>query len=154
MISIIALIDELVTYIYNNSHSLTFTAGVLERLMLIRGNVVLASGGGRAEKPEKCNDRKRESVLVEADKIVNGARQSDYGTPWVNHDITAQYWSLLFNIPITAEQVCKANILQKLARSHNAYKRDNYVDIAGYAENADLCVTHGQMGAREGVQEC
>lgn len=96
---------------------------------------------------------KYKSTLEEAQEIVNGARQKDYGTPWVNHGLTAKYWEVLFGISISAEQVCVANILQKIARESNAYKRDNFVDMAGYAENANLCAIEDQRIIAERVAQ-
>jgi len=79
------------------------------------------------------------SILSEAADIVGGSRQADYGTPLANHSRTAALWSAYLGIPVTARQVCMLNILQKVSRDVHAPKRDNLVDIAGYAENAHLC---------------
>lgn len=79
------------------------------------------------------------SILAEAEAIVHGSRQADYGTPLANHSRTAALWSAYLGIPVTARQVCMLNILQKVSRDVHHSKRDNLVDIAGYAENANLC---------------
>ena len=79
------------------------------------------------------------SILSEAEAIVGGARQADYGTPLANHSRTAALWSVYLGITVTPRQVCMMNVLQKVSRDANAPKRDNLVDIAGYAENANLC---------------
>lgn len=78
------------------------------------------------------------SILKEAAEIVYGPRRKDYGTPSENHGRTAALWTAYLGVPITARQVCALNILQKLSRDANMPKRDNMVDVAGYAENADL----------------
>jgi hypothetical protein len=82
--------------------------------------------------------KRNDSILAEAAKVVNGPRRSYYGTPLVNHSRTAAFWTAYLGIPITAEQVCILNILQKCARSMNTMTRDTLVDIAGYAENIHL----------------
>ena len=79
------------------------------------------------------------SILAEAEAIVHGDRQADYGTPLENHSRTAALWSAYLGHPVTARQVCMLNILQKISRDVHHSKRDNLVDIAGYAENANLC---------------
>ena len=78
------------------------------------------------------------SVLVEAYEVVHTARAADYGTPHANHKQTAELWSAYLGYAITPRQVCILNILQKVSRDAFRVKRDNMVDIAGYAENAEL----------------
>lgn len=87
--------------------------------------------------PRVTPDAKK-SVCQEDHGIVHGARRQDYGTPAENHERTARLWSAYLGVPITARQVCLLNALQKVSRDAHAPKRDNLVDIAGYAENADL----------------
>jgi len=48
-------------------------------------------------------------------------------------------WSALFGFEVSAEQVAQCMIAMKLARARHSYRRDNYVDIAGYAQVAVLC---------------
>lgn len=88
------------------------------------------------------------SVLTEAASVVNGPRRADYGTPLENHQRTADLWNAYLRHPsvdevrlkpITPRDVCMLNILQKISRDRFCPKRDNLVDIAGYAENAHLC---------------
>jgi len=79
------------------------------------------------------------TILSEAHEIVNGDRHQDYGKPEVNHARTAQMWSDYLGIVVTPRQVCMMNILQKISRDVHRTKRDNLVDIAGWAENAERC---------------
>ena len=78
------------------------------------------------------------NVLEEATSVVLGDRRHFYGHPKVNHGRTAEMWSAFLGIPITARQVCLLNILQKISRDANRQKRDNLVDVAGYALNAEM----------------
>lgn len=80
------------------------------------------------------------TILTEATNIVDGARRQSYGTPQENHGRTAALWSAYLGgkREITARDVCMLNILQKVSRDRFAPKRDNLVDIAGYARNAEL----------------
>lgn len=86
------------------------------------------------------------TILREAEKIVTGARRSDYGTPKQNHSCTAELWTAFYKRRgllrkgafLTPEDVCFANILQKVSRSANRITRDGLTDIAGYAENVEI----------------
>lgn len=83
-----------------------------------------------------------ETVLEEAQRIVLGARRDDYGTPLENHSRTAALWNAYIGSSIhvlTARDVCMLNILQKVSRDRHCPKRDNLVDIAGFALNAAMC---------------
>ena len=65
-------------------------------------------------------------------------RGKNYGSPLSNHERTAKLWSDYLGARITAEQVCYMNILQKISRSTFIDKRDNGVDIIGYALNVEI----------------
>ena len=83
-----------------------------------------------------------ETVLEEAQRIVYGDRQKSYGHPLDNHTCTAtmlRAWVLRrfgVDVPFDAESVCWFNILQKTSREANLPKRDNAVDVSGFAANA------------------
>lgn len=79
------------------------------------------------------------SVALEAHELVHGDRRQTYGHPKANHARTAALWSAYLGIEITPRQVCMLNALQKISRDAHAPKRDNLIDICGYAENAQLC---------------
>lgn len=80
------------------------------------------------------------NILEEANEIIHGARNQAYGSPLENHGLTAKYWSQYLNVPVTAEDVCFLNILQKISRAQNGIdlNRDSLVDIAGYAGNIEM----------------
>lgn len=89
-----------------------------------------------------------ETILEEAARIVGGDRQASYGTPFANHSATAgmvteylqaKYPELPGSWAMDAADVCWFNILQKCARDAFHAKRDNLVDVAGYARNIELC---------------
>ena len=79
----------------------------------------------------------RSAVLTEADDLINGARNEDYGTPRDNLGRTAALWNVQLgdklNEPLTAQDVALLMIHVKMARVINRGNRDNFVDIAGYA---------------------
>lgn len=69
---------------------------------------------------------------LEAQSLVNGARNADYGHPLDDFSRTAQIWGAILGIYITAEQVSLCMIGLKLSREVNKPKRDNIVDAHGY----------------------
>jgi len=85
-----------------------------------------------------------ESVLDEAKRITGGTRREDYGHPADDFRKTARMWSgilagkLLDGAEITAMDVPLCMIAVKLARQAHRHKRDNLVDIAGYARTAAM----------------
>ncbi len=85
-----------------------------------------------------------ESILAEAEKVVNGPRAVHYGPPSVNFQRIADLWDAWLvgrpdrNAPISVYDVAYMMILMKLARlQHQPYHRDSVVDIAGYAGCAE-----------------
>ena len=87
------------------------------------------------------SDNKR-SILQEADSIVNGARKADYGSAKVSFErigkmtelmLTEDEWDLLSQRVISPTVVTKMHQATKLTRESFAHKRDNLVDLAGYA---------------------
>ena len=85
-----------------------------------------------------------ESVLDEAKRITGGVRHDDYGHPRDDFDRTARMWTgiladrLRDGAEVTAMDVPLCMIALKLARQVHRHKRDNLVDIAGYARTASM----------------
>lgn len=79
-------------------------------------------------------------VLVEADALVNGDRQRDYGHPWDNYTDIAEGWSVLTDTVITPETAASMMIWLKLCREKHFPKHDNRVDAAGYVKVLDMIV--------------
>ena len=84
-----------------------------------------------------------ESVTEEAQRITSADRNAAYGHPLDNHQCTADLLTVWLRrkygaaVPqLTAEDICTFNMMQKLSREAHAPKRDNLVDICGYARNA------------------
>lgn len=77
---------------------------------------------------------KRNDVLDNAKKIINGERQGTYGNAEDSFSIIAQMWTAYLGKDITADDVANMMILMKVARnSSGVYKDDNWIDICGYA---------------------
>ena len=87
------------------------------------------------------------TVLDEAKAAVYGDRQDDYGHPREDFTRTAVLWTGLLHhlladgAHITPEDIARCMIAVKLARDVHAPKRDNRVDIAGYALTLDRLET-------------
>lgn len=85
-----------------------------------------------------------QSVLDEAKRITGGDRRQDYGHPADDFAHTARMWNgilagkLRQGAEITAMDVPLCMIAIKLARQSHRHKRDNLVDIAGYARTAAM----------------
>lgn len=83
--------------------------------------------------------KKPEAILIEAQRITSGERQRDYDHPLPNHQRIADMWNAYIGIRkapdklLSAADVASMMILMKMARNVHTPKRDNIVDIAGYA---------------------
>lgn len=73
------------------------------------------------------------TILQEAQDVVYGDRQADYGSVTSNFTTIAKLWSAVLGINVSPEQVGLCMIQVKVAREMNKPKRDNLVDICGYA---------------------
>jgi|SRR5690606_20858019 len=78
----------------------------------------------------------RTKALDEAKTLINGDRQEEYGTPQVNFQRIVDLWNVLIPRPDRSwsrGDVALALLGLKMARAAQGYKRDTYIDIAGYA---------------------
>ena len=94
-----------------------------------------------------------ETVCAEADRIVMGKRSRDYGHPYINHARIAAFWNCYLGIDLTPEQVAVMMILLKVARQMQTPKRDNLVDICGYAKCVDVIISHEKNTIEKTLQE-
>lgn len=96
-------------------------------------DIILESGSLWFGKPMDLGENE-ESILQEAQRIVNGDRQADYSDPVANFEHIARITSAILNKEVTAEECCIVMIAVKHAREQFKHKRDNLVDLAGYVE--------------------
>jgi hypothetical protein len=93
----------------------------------------LSEGTGKTPAPAL---KPGESEMNEANKLVNGERQADYGTPRENYEGIAKVWSGILSPilkrDITAEEAALMMVGLKLQRQAMKHKRDNLVDAHGY----------------------
>jgi hypothetical protein len=80
------------------------------------------------------------SILEEAQRIVYGAREEDYGHPYDNFTQIAALWSAYKGVEFKPEDVAAFFILTKMSREDHKANRDNRVDMAGYAGTWDRVI--------------
>lgn len=85
----------------------------------------------------KSKKASSETILQEAERIINGDRHDTYGEVSESFSSIARLWSAYLSrqatVNITSEDVVNMMILLKVSRTQGTYHRDSYVDIAGYA---------------------
>jgi len=83
------------------------------------------------------------SEMLEANHLVNGDRQADYGSPADSYRDIAKMWTGLLGRKlardITAEEAALMMVALKLQRQTQRPKRDNLVDAHGYLLVASHC---------------
>jgi len=93
------------------------------------------------------------SILMEAEELTNGARNADYGHPLDDYGKTAKMWSGLLagklKEDITPEEAMLCMCCVKISREVNKPKRDNLVDLAGYANCVSMCQGERERRAAE-----
>ena len=89
-------------------------------------------------------DAQPENILAEAQRLTDGCRHADYGHPREDFARAAAMWTgilrpkLREEATITPADIPLCMIAIKLSRQANRHKRDNLVDIAGYARTASM----------------
>lgn len=80
-----------------------------------------------------------QNILKEADELTSGDRARAYGPAKENFRKIAMLWGAYKGAHFTEKDVAMMMILVKMARNSFKEKRDNLVDIAGYARTAEMC---------------
>ena len=83
---------------------------------------------------DRLTKSETESILSEAERIVNGERQADYSDPVANFKHIAEIASAISKEELSPTTCAIVMIAVKLARENYKHKRDNLVDLAGYVE--------------------
>lgn len=87
-----------------------------------------------------------ETIIEEAQRLVYGNRQDDYGHPLDDFSRTAEFWTTALSkklapgAKIEAEEIGLLMILLKVSRQINRPKRDNMTDTAGYAGTVQMVI--------------
>lgn len=72
-------------------------------------------------------------ILEEARDLIRGDRASSYGDAKASFERIASLWTAYKGVEITAKDVAAMMILLKVSRGVTSAKRDNWLDIIGYA---------------------
>ncbi len=96
----------------------------------------------------RASDANR-SILLEADALVNGDRQGAYGPAREDFGRTVALFKALTGIELTAAQGLEFMLCVKLSRSGYKFKRDNYVDLCGYASLLNDLLSETPTGASD-----
>lgn len=72
------------------------------------------------------------NILREAEALVYGDREKDYGSPLNEFLRTAKIWSAIIGAEVTPQQVALCMVGLKISRECHKHKRDNLIDGAGY----------------------
>lgn len=96
---------------------------------------------------------KEQSILTEAQGLVHGDRNADYGHPLDDFSRTAAIWTALLGgklkdgAHIEPEDVGLCMVGVKLSRQINQPKRDNLTDAAGYCETVRMVIDEKERRA-------
>lgn len=96
---------------------------------------------------------KNQSILQEAEQIINGPRRADYGPAQESFQAIADVWSVQLRkklrpgVVLEAREIALMMVTLKALREGNQPKRDNCVDIAGYGSLAHLCAQEDEDGS-------
>lgn len=74
------------------------------------------------------------SILLEAEGIVNGDRNVQYGDAGEAFQVYSDICKTAFGLNISPTDICKVQMAIKLGRNKFRFKSDNLVDLCGYAE--------------------
>ena len=79
-------------------------------------------------------DDDSDSILEEAQEILEGERDSDYGDPVANFNRISRIASSILDYTISPEECVVVMMAVKLSREQYKHKRDNLVDLVAYTE--------------------
>lgn len=79
------------------------------------------------------NEQTRDKVLDNAKRIINGARQKEYGKAEDSFGQIAKYWSVYLDKSVSPLDVAIMMNLMKVARLNGAGSLDCFIDMCGYA---------------------
>lgn len=79
------------------------------------------------------DEENNKSILAEAEDIVNGSRQSDYGDARESFSRIATIASVMTGKELSPKECCAVLMAVKIVRESFKHKRDNLIDLCGYA---------------------
>lgn len=100
--------------------------------------VIHETGGTPIVRMPPLPDDPNETILQEAERVVNGPRREEYGGVLPSFEKIAAKWSVTLGVEVTPHQVALCMIDLKTVRALQGWHRDSYVDVCGYARCAEL----------------
>lgn len=99
----------------------------------------------------------KKDYLKEAELLIHGDREAEYGDNLMNHRRIATMWSVILGKKLTAliepEEVAACMIALKVARlSENTKKKDSWVDVVGYGALGGEMVSRIEAEAEEQIK--
>ena len=104
-----------------------------DQILKITGNCGTDSRKDKMSVIFKEINTENKSILSEAEEIVNGIRHSDYGDPVESFERIAKTASMIAGRDLSPNECCAVLMAVKLVRESFAHKRDNLIDLCGYA---------------------
>ena len=86
------------------------------------------------ERKESFVIQMKDSLLLQADKVVNGDRNEQYGDAKQAFNEYSEILKTTFNISLSPEEICKVMMAIKLGRLKYKFKEDSLLDLMGYSE--------------------
>lgn len=86
------------------------------------------------ENNTQLNINAEKSILEEAIEVRSGDRNADYGDAVENFNRIAEIYQAITGECLSPDKCCMVHIATKLSRERHNHKRDNLVDLCGYAD--------------------
>lgn len=86
----------------------------------------------------------KENILQEADRLVSGDRHESYKHPLHDYECTSLMWSAMIKkrygveVNLSPDFCTLMMAAMKISREVGKHKRDNLVDLAGYARCTEM----------------
>lgn len=89
----------------------------------------------------------QENILKEASRMAGKSKSEEYGHPYDDFKRVAAMWTEILDplgvlrergLKITPEHVALCQIAVKISREAHRHKRDNLVDMCGYARTIEV----------------
>ncbi len=92
------------------------------------------------------------NILQEANKLVSGDRNKQYGSFITNWEDTARLYNAITGLKLTPVQCQWMMVAAKLARQKYKVKRDNLVDTVGYLHIINETILYYNRNAKKSLK--